>query len=112
MTTTGILVIAAFITLGIYDLIVVLRKGVGCSISRYLQRSALKSPIFTFCIGAVAGHIFGYMAPEVPTKEELLQQYRLVEVPEGYSTLLFKEGDPNYPPTPPPPPWDKQKAKP
>lgn len=68
MTTTGILVIACFIVLGIYDAVVVMRNGVGCSISRFLQRTALRSPVFTFCIGALAGHIFGYMAPE-PVKE-------------------------------------------
>lgn len=64
MNTTGILIVTVFIVLGIYDAIVVIRKGVGCSISRFLQRTALRSPVFTFCIGAVVGHIFGYMAPE------------------------------------------------
>jgi len=124
MTFTGIIVIGCFIALGIYDLIVVLRKGVGCSVSRFLQRSALKSPIFTFCIGAVAGHIFGYMAPEpIPVDiEAICREHNLVklppgtdclvDVPIGYHCLLYKEGDPNYPPTPPDPPWIKKKAKP
>ncbi len=64
MTTTGILVTAFFIILGIYDMIVVMRSGVACSVSRFLQRSALKSPIVAFSFGFIGGHLFGYMAPE------------------------------------------------
>jgi len=64
MSTTGIIVTGCFIFLGIYDLIVVMRSGVSCSVSRFLQRSALKSPLVTFAFGFVAGHLFGYMAPE------------------------------------------------
>ena len=64
MSLTAMIVTGAFIFLGIYDLIVVARSGVGCSVSRFLQRSALKSPIVSFVFGYVAGHIWGYMAPE------------------------------------------------
>ena len=66
METTGIVVITFIIILGIYDAIVVMRSGVGTSVSRFLQRTSLKSPVFSIVIGFVAGHIWGYMAPECP----------------------------------------------
>lgn len=95
MTTTGILMVATFITLAIYDAIVVMRQGVGCSISRFLQRTALRAPVFTFSVGFVAGHIFGYMAPEpVVFKNELMvrpsendNEPTIITVPHG---MLFK----------------------
>lgn len=64
MTTTGIFVTACFIVVGIYDLIVVMKTGVGCSVSRFLQRSGFKSPIVAIVIGAILGHLFLYMPPE------------------------------------------------
>jgi hypothetical protein len=66
MTTTGIVVTACFITLGIYDLIVVMRRGVGCSVSRFMQQAGFKSPIVSVVIGMLIGHFFMYMPPECP----------------------------------------------
>ena len=70
MTLTAIVVTGLIITLAIYDLVIVSLGGVHSSVSRFMQRSALKSPVIAFAVGFVCGHIFGYMAPEpeiVPT---------------------------------------------
>lgn len=64
MTLTAIIVTGLIVTLAIYDLIIVCRGGVQSSVSRFMQRSALKSPVISFAVGFVCGHIFGYMAPE------------------------------------------------
>lgn len=64
MTTTALVVTIAFITLGIYDLVVVTFFGTGRSISRFLQGTALRHPFVGFVFGFIAGHLFGYMAPE------------------------------------------------
>ena len=66
MTLTAMVVTGSFIFLGIFDLIMVARKGVGSSVSRFLQRSALKSPVIAVALGFVLGHLLGYMAPECP----------------------------------------------
>ena len=64
MTLTAMVITATITALGIYDLWAVARGGVGTSISRYMQRSALRHPLIAFAVGFVCGHIFGYMAPE------------------------------------------------
>jgi hypothetical protein len=64
MSTTGMIVTGVFIFLGIYDMCVVLKSGSGSSISRFLQRTALRAPIVAFALGFAAGHILGYMPPE------------------------------------------------
>lgn len=64
MSLTAMLVTAGLIAYGLYDLLVVAKTGVGTSISRFLQRAALRSPVVAFTFGFVCGHIFGYMAPE------------------------------------------------
>ena len=70
METTALVVTAGIIALGIYDLVVVVRGGVGTSVSRFLQRTALKSPLIAFTFGYVCGHLWGYMAPECPPCKE------------------------------------------
>lgn len=64
MDTTSMVVTGCFIFLGLYDLVVVTRSGVASSVSRFLQRSALKSPIVSIVFGAMIGHLFMYMKPE------------------------------------------------
>jgi len=66
MEITALVVTAALIGLGLYDLVVVARTGVGTSVSRFLQRTAFKSPLVAFTFGFVGFHLFGYMKPECP----------------------------------------------
>lgn len=64
MSLTAQIITALVIGLGIYDLVVVLRTGIGTSISRVMQRAGLRSPLVAFVVGYICGHIFGYMQPE------------------------------------------------
>lgn len=64
MSNTHLVITVAVITLGIYDLIVVFRRGVGSSISRALQVAGFRSPTVVFVFGYLAGHFWGYMPPE------------------------------------------------
>ncbi len=64
MSLTALVITTVVITLGIYDLWAVTYKGVQWSISRFVQRVSFKSPVFTFMVGFVSGHLFSYMAPE------------------------------------------------
>lgn len=66
MGTTEIIILAAFITLGIYDAWVVFSKGVGSSISRALEKLGFKSPIAMLVIGIIIGHLWFAMEPECP----------------------------------------------
>lgn len=80
MSLTAQIITAVVIGLGIYDLVVVLRTGVGTSISRVMQRAGLRSPLVAFVVGYICGHIWGYMQPEpLPEKTEQNQ----VEVTHG-----------------------------
>lgn len=93
MSTTGIVVTACFISLGIYDMIVVMRKGVGCSISRFMQRVGFKSPIVCVVIGMLLGHFFMYMPPECPEKEEASTEKSSPVKIEPVPDPLFKASD-------------------
>lgn len=64
MSITGLVVTIAIITLGIYDLVVVLFTGTGSSISDFMIRSGFKAPMIVFTVGFVCGHLFGYMKLE------------------------------------------------
>mgnify|MGYP003554396937 CR=1 FL=1 len=77
METTALVVTGLILALGIYDLIVVARGGVGTSVSRFLQRSAFKSPLVAFTFGFVGFHLFGYMKPECPPCDDkvALEEY-------------------------------------
>lgn len=58
MKTTGIVCTAVMIFLGIYDAIVVVRHGVGCSISRWIIETGHYSPLMVFMFGGLFGHLF------------------------------------------------------
>lgn len=64
MSTTGLVITIAVICIGIYDLVCVLRKGTGSSVSDWLIKAGFKSPIIVFTFGFVCGHLFGYMQLE------------------------------------------------
>lgn len=85
MSTTGIVLTACFITLGIYDFIVVCRRGVCCSISRCMQKAGFKSPIISLVIGALIGHFFLYMPPEV-TERDVFEYLKLSAVSSAENT--------------------------
>ena len=90
MTTTGLVVTIFIISLAIYDLVVVLYTGVGTSVSRFLQRSALKSPWVCFGIAFICGHLFGYMAPECPpcANDQGREEYK---IPENGGCNIFEQ---------------------
>ena len=69
MTTTGIFLVILFVTAGIYDFIVVCKNGVGCSISRSMQRAGFRSPIVSLVIGALLGHLFLYFPIEITDQD-------------------------------------------
>jgi hypothetical protein len=80
METTPLVVFTLFIILGLYDGFVVFYKGrgsyIGESVSRCLQRTGFKSPLFVFMMGAIMSHLFWYMSPEcdcssAPKTEEI-----------------------------------------
>ncbi len=81
MKTTAILLTVTMITLGIYDAYVVTFSGVDASISRYLQQTMFSSPIFSFGLGAIFGHVALYFKPRWKNPELIVAQMskRLVE---------------------------------
>lgn len=71
MSLTAQIITAVVISLGVYDLFVVLRTGVSTSISSVMQRAGFRSPLVAFVVGFICGHIFAYMQPEpLPEKSE------------------------------------------
>jgi len=66
MHPTAIIILSAFITLGIYDAVIVYTQGVGGSISRYLQKLGFRSPVAMLVIGTIIGHLWFSMEPECP----------------------------------------------
>jgi hypothetical protein len=64
MSLTGIIITGILITIALYDLVVVVKHGVGCSVSRFMQKVGFRSPIFSFVTGAIIGHFWLYMPPE------------------------------------------------
>lgn len=63
MTMTRLICTIVMIVLAIYDGIMVNFYGVDASISRFMQNTAMDSPVFAFGMGFLAGHFFGYMKP-------------------------------------------------
>ncbi len=61
MPLTGLVVTILIICLGIYDLITVVVKGTGSSVSDFLIRTGFSSPMVVFTFGFVSGHLFGRM---------------------------------------------------
>lgn len=64
MPLAGLILTIFVITLGIFDLVVVLIKGTGSSISQYLVSKSFSSPMMVFAFGFVAGHLFAGMLPD------------------------------------------------
>jgi hypothetical protein len=52
-------------------LCMVVFTGVGTSVSRFLSRTAFKSPLVAFTFGFIGFHLFGYMQPECPKCEDV-----------------------------------------
>lgn len=69
MHPTAVVCVVAVIVVGVYDAVAVTMWGVDGSVSRYLQDTAVASPITSFGFGFIAGHVFGYMPPRVKTDD-------------------------------------------
>ena len=69
MSKTGLVTTILIITLGIYDLVMVLFHGTGSSVSNFLSTAGIKSPVFCFSVGFVSGHLFGNFTPVIIKKE-------------------------------------------
>ena len=64
MRTTALVTTALIITLGIYDLVVVvINPDTSLSVSQFLVNIGFNTPMFVFAVGFVCGHLFGYMKP-------------------------------------------------
>lgn len=79
MTNTAILLLGVFIFVGIYDAAVVWKTGIGCSVSRTLQKLGFKSPIATLVIGIILGHLFFEMEPECPPCQKDISHEKMKE---------------------------------
>jgi hypothetical protein len=64
MRTTALVTTTLIITLGIYDLVVVvISPDTSLSVSQFLVNVGFNRPAFVFATGFVCGHLFGYMKP-------------------------------------------------
>lgn len=61
MPIAGLVVTILIIVLGIIDLVLVLFRGSGTSVSNFLITTGFKSPLLVFTFGFVSGHLFGQM---------------------------------------------------
>jgi len=66
MTPTALFCCVVMIVIAIYDGIAVSLWGVSGSVSKWIQRTAISSPMFSFSFGFIAGHLFGYMPVDMP----------------------------------------------
>ncbi len=66
MTLTKMIITAAIIILGVYDLFAAFWGGVDSTISRVMQDAGFRSPTIPFVLGYIAGHVLGYMPPKCP----------------------------------------------
>ena len=66
MPLAGLLTTIAVITLGIVDLVMVLTKGTGGSVSNFLINAGVRSPTVVFMVGFVCGHLWGPMYKSEP----------------------------------------------
>lgn len=88
MPLSGLILVVVLIVLGIFDLIVVLLKGTGSSISQFLVSKGFQAPLMVFAFGYVAGHLFSYMVMDTSdmwTHPNLLQVAQLVT---GWAYLI------------------------
>ncbi len=73
MTTTSLIVTIGFISLGLYDLaVVMIYDNVSISVSRFLINTGFDAPFVTLVIGVVIGHLFT-LPKLVKSKEVELQ---------------------------------------
>lgn len=63
MSVTAVVITGCVLTLVIWDLIVVLKKGVGSTVSRTIQRAWYCSPVIVFGCGALFGHFVLFLDP-------------------------------------------------
>ena len=72
MRTTALVTTTLIITLGIYDLVVVvINPDTSLSVSQFLVNIGFNVPMFVFAVGFVCGHLFGYMKPVGQYKAKL-----------------------------------------
>lgn len=64
MTTTGLVVFVGILSLAIYDLFKVIKKGTGSTVSQFLVTTAFRSPVVSFGFGATVSHLFFYVYKE------------------------------------------------
>ncbi len=70
MTLTRMIITAAIIILGIYDLFAVFWGGVDATISRVMKDAGIQNPFVIFVVGYICGHIFGFMSPNCTCKDK------------------------------------------
>lgn len=58
MNPTALVVFVLFIIAGLWDLWCVVRKGTASSISAFIIRTTHLSPVITFVMGVIIGHLF------------------------------------------------------
>lgn len=58
MNRTGLVIFIGLLAYALYDLALVTFTGVGTSISNWLTNVAQISPVFTFTVGTIIGHLF------------------------------------------------------
>ncbi len=58
MNPTALVVFILLIIAGFWDLYCVVRKGTASSISAWIIKTTHISPVFTFVIGVIIGHLF------------------------------------------------------
>lgn len=79
MKTTALVTTIAMITIGLYDLtVVMIADNVSISVSRFLINSYFEVPVFSIAFGYTLGHLTGYAKPVrmIPCKAE---DCRLIE---------------------------------
>lgn len=75
MPLTGLVVTIVVICLGIYDLIMVVWKGTGSSVSDFLIRAGYRATAVHFAFAFVMGHLFGKMTPVGTTPTDNIWGY-------------------------------------
>ncbi len=58
MSTTALVVFIAIIAVGIYDLAIIVIKGRASTVSDFVLKTTKISPVFTFVMGCIVGHLF------------------------------------------------------
>lgn len=72
MPLAGLITTIGIVTLGIIDLVFVLRTGTGSSVSNFMINVGFDAPGVVFAVAFVCGHLFGYMKPrKTPSPKDL-----------------------------------------